>query len=348
LNTGASEGAQRLLRPLRDALADAGACLDRTALALSGGPDSAMLAVSLAQLAHEQGKKPHLLHIHHGLQAPADAWRTRVHQLGLILGLPCHSRRVRVDRDSGKGLEAAARTARYAALDAMMAALGLDHLLLAHHSGDQAETVLLRLLRGSGPTGLAAMAPVSARNGIVCLRPWLDVDRLDILQALQRFQMDSGWLAVHDPSNTQHDYTRSAVRERLAPALDERWPGWQRILGRHARLAAQTASLLEEMASADLEQLAPDAGDGSFSLAAWRQLSPARQAQVLRYWLARQGQRAPTQARLDELMRQLRRLHALGHDRAMRLRHDRVWIVCRRGRVLLETAQTPPHPQSEK
>ncbi len=325
-------------RAVQAALDQAGVTPDQIAVAVSGGPDSAMLAVTLAAIGHACGRLPHLLHIHHGLQKQADAWRERVHELGLILDLPCHSRRVRVETQGGLGLEAAARHARHAALRDMMDTLRLRFLVLAHHRDDQAETVLLRLLRGSGPTGLAAMAPVSERDGIVLLRPWLDVDRLDILQQLQRFQMRTGWLAVHDPSNYQDSFTRSALRERLAPVLDQRWPGWQRILARHARLAAQSAELLDAVARADFEQLQPDAGDDSFSLAAWRGLAPVRQAQVLRYWLAQAGLRAPTAARLDALMRQLRGLHALGHDRAMRLRHAGRWIVCRRGRVRLEAA----------
>lgn len=325
---------------LRTAIATAirqhGLTLDRVALAVSGGPDSAMMAVELALLAQQIGGQPHIFHIHHGLQASADQWREHVHDLAQLLGLPCHSMAVSVAADTGKGTEAAARDARYQAMRQLGDRLGVDHIFLAHHRDDQAETVLLRLLRGTGPTGLAAMAPVSSRNGLTFLRPWLNIPRAAVLQQMQCFFMASGWAPVYDPTNHDARYTRSAVRERLAPALNQRWRGWQAVLARHAQLAAQTAEILQEVAEADLQGLAPSADGYSFCLKRWRALSPARQAQALRYWLQQCGQRAPTEARLNDIVRQLRGLHALGHDRQMRVRHADAVIACRQGRVILE------------
>src|SRR3546814_2209002 len=98
----------------------------------------------------------------------------------------------------------------------------------------------------------------------------------------------------------------SSDLERLVPDLDERWPGWQATLLRHARLSAQARDVLDEVAAQDMSGLDCSADGLSFSLQAWRLLAPARQALVLRYWLARQGLRMPTQARLDDIMRQLR------------------------------------------
>jgi len=303
------------------------------AVGLSGGPDSALLAVELSILAESESYKPQLLHIHHGLQTPADEWSQRVHQLGLLLGLPCHSRRVEVAQNTGKGTEAAARDARYQALSQWAQDLDISFLLLAHHQDDQAETVLLRLLRGSGPQGLAAMRPAYQRSGVTYLRPWLAIPRASIWTLMQQFTIASGWQPVYDPSNYQERYTRSAVRERLAPALNARWPGWQANLGRHARLAQETSLVLDEVADSDLATLAPSVDCLSFSLEHWRDLSAARQANMMRYWLRMHGLQAPTEARLAELMRQLRGLHALGHDRQMRLRHAGHWIYCERGRV---------------
>ena len=136
-----------------------------------------------------------------------------------------------------------------------------------------------------------------------------------------------------DPTNADDRYTRSALRERLVPALDERWPAWRSVLARHARLSAQTNAILDEVAEEDFLKLEPSASGDSFSLRCWRALSPARQALVLRHWLAGQGMQMPTERRLNELMRQLRGLHALGHDRNMRFRHGASWITCVKGRV---------------
>lgn len=305
------------------------------AVALSGGVDSAMLAVHAAAFARSAHMPLHCLHIHHGLQDSATHWRDHVHDLAHRLGLPCHSHRVQVDLWSGKGMEASAREARYLAFEALAAQAGVQHILLAHHRDDQAETVMLRLLRGSGPTGLAAMAGVSHRKGLTYLRPWLDVDRAQILKQAVVFTDASGWSPVEDPTNHSDDYTRGAVRERLTPALNARWPGWQALLARHARQSAEARSVLDEVAATDFEGLDPDADGMGFSLALWRLLSPARQALVLRWWLAQAGLPMPTDARLQELMRQLRGLHALGHDRQLSLKHAGAWVRCIRGRVVL-------------
>jgi tRNA(Ile)-lysidine synthase len=217
--------------------------------------------------------------------------------------------------------------------------LGLRHILLAHHRDDQAETVLLRLLRGAGPTGLAAMAPRVERDNMVYLRPWLDVPRAVIREAAAAYAADHGWAPVEDPSNADGRYTRAALRNLLVPPLDERWPGWQAIVARHARLADEAGQILDEVAGDDLARLEPSADGASFSLALWRQLSPPRQAQVLRFWLARQGARMPTEPRLAELLKQLRQLHSLGHDRQLVWNHARHCVRCLRGRVSIGPRQ---------
>lgn len=338
----AGTGLPGLLRPLRTTLAGLAASAGkdegplRVAIALSGGADSAMLAVHAA-LAKQQIRsiELHCFHIHHGLQEVADHWQAHVHRLAAGLGLPCHSLRVQVESNSGKGVEAAAREARYTGFGRLAEPLGITHILVAHHRNDQAETVLMRLLRGSGPTGLAAMAPMAQRDGLIYVRPWLDVDRTLILSAAEDYAQRTGWAAVSDPTNTDDVYTRGAVRRRLTPVLDERWPAWRGILARHARQARELGGLLEEVAAEDFARLDPSDDALAFSLRAWRSLTPARQTLVLRHWLALHGLRAPTEARLAEACRQLRGLHALGHDRNMRLQHEGHWIVCERGRVRL-------------
>jgi len=329
-------GADELLAAIDASLASQGGVGRDFGVAVSGGPDSAMLAVHAARAAAKAGLTMHVFHVHHGLQQVADMWRGHVHDLAQLLGVACHSVRIAIDGASGEGLEAAARAGRYRALADLARQAGVDRILLAHHRDDQAETVLLRLLRGAGPAGLGAMAPKTRREGIVYLRPWLDVSRARIVQLADAFHELSGWKPVYDPTNAQDRYTRSAVRERLAPQLDDRWPGWQAALARHARQSREAAQILNEVAAGDLAGLEPSEDGRSFSLARWRELSASRQALVLRYWLASLGLRMPSDARLNDLMRQMRGLHALGHDRQMQVRHGQALIRCVRGRVLLK------------
>ncbi len=308
----------------------------RVGVALSAGADSAMLAAHAAiAVQNIPGVELHCFHIHHGLQDLADDWARHAHDLAYGLGLPCHSLRVKVEGGTGKGVEAAARDARYQGLAQLAEVVGARHILLAHHRDDQTETVLMRLLRGSGPTGLAAMSEVSERGGMIYIRPWLEIDRAHILSIAQGFFEQTGWKPVDDPTNVQDEYTRGAVRRRLVPVLNERWPAWRSILLRHSRQARELGVLLEEVAAEDFSRLQPSHDHKDFSLSAWRALSPQRQVLVLRHWLGCLGLRAPTEARMRELCRQLRQLHAQGHDRSMRMKHDDHWIICERGRVRL-------------
>ncbi|WP_370540038.1 tRNA lysidine(34) synthetase TilS [Achromobacter sp. ACM01] len=308
----------------------------RIAVALSGGADSAMLAVHAAPVARELGMDLALFHVHHGLQDAADAWTQHARTLADMLALPLSVARVEVAQAAGKGIEAAARDARYAALAQLAREQGVTHILLAHHRNDQAETVLLRLLRGTGLVGMAAMAPLSRRDGLVYLRPWLEIGREAILHAADEVAQASGWSPVQDPTNTDPHYTRAALRELLAPALDARWPGWRAIVARHARHMGEAAEILDEVAREDFAALDPSDDGASFSLQAWRGLSEARQAHVLRHWLERNGARMPTDGRMRDLLRQLRGLHSLGHDRQLRVEQAGHVIRCHRGRVWVE------------
>jgi tRNA(Ile)-lysidine synthase len=317
------------------ALAQTSSFRGRFGVAVSGGIDSSMLAVHACHWARAHYVTLHLFHVHHGLQIEADEWQHRVHDLAHQLQVPCHSVRIRVEPASGKGVEAAAREARYRALARLAEKAQVSHMLLGHHQDDQAETVLLRLLRGAGPHGLAAMSPLSVRHGLCLIRPWLDVPRKTLEALANEYAARTGWYPVADPSNQEDLYTRSALRNRLVPSLDDRWPAWRTNVVRHARQSAEAREILQEVALNDFEWLEPSADKTSFSLAKWRALSPARQAHVLRYWLDSPGLLMPSEARLRELMKQLRNLHALGHDRQMRLQHANHIISCEKGRVTL-------------
>ena len=329
--------ASRLITALRTALAALPSAPVRLAVGLSGGIDSTMLAVTATELARESSIPLCFFHVHHGLQVAADDWARQVQALGALLTVSVYEARAKISELAGQGIEAAAREARYQAFVNLAHEHQVDHILLAHHRDDQAETVLLRLLRGAGVQGMAAMAPHTRRDGVVYVRPWLEIDRCHILAAGEHFAYIHDWFAVNDPTNSDPCYTRAAVRTVLTPVLNQRWPGWQVIVARHARQMADAAEILAEVAHADLNSLDLADEGRSFSLAKWRGLSRARQVQVLRYWLATQGTRMPSDARLSNLSRQLMQLHSLGHDRLMKVEHAGHVIYCHRGRVWIDT-----------
>jgi tRNA(Ile)-lysidine synthase len=324
------------VRALQQALA--GIPADRAvAVALSGGTDSVALALVAAQVCVQRGQALYFFHVHHGLMPEANAWAEHVSVFARLLDVPLVVRHVQVNLAQGLGTEASAREARYQAL----AALALEHqvvaLLLAHHQQDQAETVLLRLLRGAGVLGLSAMQDDVTRRGMRLLRPWLDIERKELIAIAQEFAGRTGWQAVQDPSNTDPHYKRGAFRTELLPVLEKHWPAWRQTLVRHAKQAAEVTEILDEVAALDWLTLEPDTSGQSFSLKAWRDLSLARQALVLRYWLEQQQVAMPGERRLADLMRQLRQLHALGHDRELLWQHGSHTVRCLRGRVSLSS-----------
>lgn len=324
---------QQLLRPIDDLLRQipTGTAIG---LGLSAGADSAMLAVHSAAIASKLGLRLHCIHIHHGLQQPADAWLEQAHKLAANLKLPCHSKRLQFAVKK-TGLEAAARQARYAAMKAIADKLGIAYVLLAHHQNDQAETVLFRLLRGAGPLGLGAMSSCTEKNGIFYIRPWLNQPREIIMQSAKAYAQQTGWQFVKDPSNTDTRYARGVLRTEVAPILDKHWPSWRSTLTRHAQQAQELSSLVDASLAKTWLELEPDSNNQSFSLALWRAQASWMQAQLIRYWLDLNKLNMPSQARMNEWLKQLRSVHQMGTDRNLSLKHDKHLIQLKHGRVCL-------------
>lgn len=267
------------------------------AIALSGGRDSAALLHACAAW-RDAGARVRLvaLHVNHGLHADADVWERASAHMAEGADVEFHARRVHVATDAGQGIEEAAREARYAALEALCAETGASLLLTAHHQDDQAETVLLQLMRGAGLDGLAAM-PVVRRGTVPLLRPWIDVPRSDIEHYAQAHALT--W--VDDPSNDDPRYARNALRP-LLKGMVAHFPGYRDALARSAAHLAEAAELVNEIAQADLQQIASPQGLSVAGLAA---LSSVRQRAVLRLWLGLDGMRAVSARRLEDLRTQL-------------------------------------------
>lgn len=301
---------------------------------LSAGADSAMLAVHAAVAAKSMQLNLHCLHIHHGLQTPADEWLNKAHKLAYLLGVPCHSRRLNFTINK-IGTEAAARNARYAALSDMANKLGIKYILLAHHLNDQAETVLFRLLRGAGPQGLAAMSDTVIKDDIIYIRPWLNQARDLIIEAANKFAKATSWQAVKDPTNIDKQYARGIIRTEIAPIFDDYWPAWRQNFARHAKQAADLNKWLAETQRQLWLQLDPSNDQQSFSLELWRRLEDWQQAPILRYWLQINELNMPSQARINAWLEQLRHVHQSGTDRNVTLKHGNKIITIKKSRVCL-------------
>lgn len=289
----------------------------RLCVGLSGGCDSVSLLHALVQcwpIAQISA-----VHVHHGLSPHADAWADFCVDLADSLAVPLALHRVTVDRCAGLGLEAAARTARYA----VFAGQSCDALLLAQHRGDQAETVLFNLLRGSGLLGAAGMPSDRIEGGLRILRPLLSVTRL----AIETYARDQGLSWVEDESNSDLQFSRNYLRHRTLPELAERFPGCEGALAGAAERFGEAQALLDELALQDW-RLAAD-GDAA-RLAVLRTLSLPRLKNLLRYRLRLLGWQAPVANRLNEFARQLQ---VAGPDRHPELCLPAGRMFCRHGAV---------------
>ncbi|MCP3709332.1 tRNA lysidine(34) synthetase TilS [Paraburkholderia sp. CNPSo 3274] len=289
----------------------------RIAIAYSGGLDSSVLLDAAVRVAG--AARLVALHVHHGLSPNADAWLAHCEATARAYGVTFDAMRVELARDAAAGVEAAARDARYRALDAMCAAHGAQALWLAQHADDQAETVLLQLLRGAGLAGLAAMAPARAPvNGVARMRPLLALLRAQ----LERYAHAHGLHWIDDESNDDTRYARNALRHDVMPALSAHFPGYRDALARTAAHAASSQGLLDDLARIDLRDVGRE-GDSTLSHAALLALDDARALNLLRYWMRSLGLPAASAARLADMLRQLREVarddlngHALRVDHA--------------------------------
>jgi tRNA(Ile)-lysidine synthase len=269
----------------------------RLCVAYSGGVDSSVLLHALvrARASDAAFAELHLsaIHIHHGLSANADAWAAHCDAIAKSYGIECSVVRVKVDGTKETGIEAAARYARYAAL-LEHAARNRSTILLAHHARDQAETVLLQLLRGAGPAGLAAMPESSSPFA----RPLLHVEKAEIDAYAQQFSVAH----IVDESNADNRFARNRLRNAVWPTLAGAFASAERTLARAAQWQQESDELANELAQLDALRCT----DGETIIVnAWRELSSARRRNVLRRWLAKRGIATPSSERLVEWEKQL-------------------------------------------
>jgi tRNA(Ile)-lysidine synthase len=248
----------------------------------SGGLDSTVLLHRLAADPTVRARGLRAIHVHHGLHPHADDWAAQCAQACAALGIALDVVRVEVPLDRGAGLEAAARAARHAACVAALR--DGEVLVLAHHRDDQAETFLLRALRGSGPDGLGAMQAWRRFGRGWLWRPLLEVPRALLEHHAREHRLQ--W--IEDPSNADEGHDRNFLRRQVLPLLGRRWPQAAASLSRCAQLQRETRLLLDDedaRALALVRCIDPACVDAD----ALATLPPARRARVLRRWLAELG-----------------------------------------------------------
>ena len=245
----------------------------RFIVAFSGGLDSTAVLAALADVAAEHEKPLVAIHVNHQLHANAGAWARHARDVADRLGVPLQVETVTVATD-GDGPEAGARNARYAALLGHVAPG--DWLLTAHHRDDQAETLLYNLLRGSGPAGIAAIAPIRRFGDGWLARPLLDVDR----DALRAWLESRGIPWVDDPSNSESQFDRNFLRNEVLPLIESRWPGVATRLARSAAHAREAVALADELADDDI--LLAGGDPARLSVSVLNALSLPRRNNVLR------------------------------------------------------------------
>lgn len=266
----------------------------RLTVALSGGVDSVVLLDLLDRLRGELDFSLSAVHVNHQLNPRAAAWADFCRDLCVSRGLTLHVEAVRVRKRGELGLEAAAREARYGVLLAQAA----DYVVLAHHLDDQAETVLLNLLRGSGVRGVSGMPPVRQAAGPMLLRPMLDVPREVILAYANKRKL--AW--VEDDSNADVTLARNFLRHEVLPGIEGKFPAYRDTLLRASRNIAEASDLLDELGGIDLGH---GVRDGCLSTAYLGSLSQPRAKNLLRVFFESQGAPMPDAVRLHEMLHQL-------------------------------------------
>ena len=273
----------------------------RWCVAFSGGPDSTVLLHLLQSWCsnHPGGTPPLVaLHVNHGMQGDADSWQVHCESLCHSWNIPIIVHGATVE-SAGQGVEAAARQARYQYFEAEIKTG--DVLFMGHHLDDQVETFFLRLMRGSGLSGLSAMPQRRDLGGGELIRPMLKMERSLLADYITAHQLS----AIADPSNLDTSLDRNYLRQAVLPLLEERWGGYRQTVARAAEHAAVSQAVVNECLPA-LKTVFSVMGDPGIEQKELNSGSVDAGMIKLRRWLRSGGYSMPDRLLLQEFMRQLR------------------------------------------
>ncbi len=271
-------------------------------VAYSGGLDSHALLHLLAK----QHAIIRAVHVNHGLSENALQWVEHCKQVCAELNIDLTVISIEVKPKKGESLEAVARTLRYQKIFSQLQTGEI--LLTAHNQNDQAETLLLQLLRGAGPKGLSAMPEISERHH----RPILNYSRAEIVDYANQHQL----LWIEDESNQNLSFNRNFIRHQIMPKLTERWPSAHKTIARSAVLCAEGAELLYDLAEIDSITVLNQKSN-TLIISNLNKLGAPRQANLLRYWLQYLGLPLPSQIKIKQIQQEV----MLAREDAMPLVH---------------------------
>jgi tRNA(Ile)-lysidine synthase len=339
-------------RKSKPSLKAASLAAKRIGLALSGGLDSVVLLDTVCKAVKANSNdltEIWVFHIHHGLQKPADQWLDFCEKLAKKYQVHFDFRLLHFTDLSQGNIEARARAERYDALTDLCIEHGIEDLLLAHHQNDQAETVLLQLLRGSGVAGLSGMplhrTSVNQGDPISLWRPLLNQSRAD----LEAYAKECKLKWVEDPSNQNTRYRRNAIRKDIIPRLEKIQPGAIANLARSATVLAQSQVLLDRLAKLDGKDIFQGSKLKLAPLLTLAKTGHPAANNVMRYWLKLNDLAMPSQERLESWWKDLK---AVKPDSNLEWQHDEASIYlwrsvlqithCKAGRWIFQnvTAQS--------
>lgn len=295
---------------------------DHVVVALSGGVDSVVLLDLLVPLAATMKFKLFAVHVDHGISGNADQWVKFCCNLCRTLAVPVSVSHLKISKQPGVSLEAVARQARYQIFSRLKA----DFIVLAQHLNDQAETLMLQLLRGAGVKGLAAMPVIRKQEPATApkiLRPLLEISRGTIEQYAQQNKLD--W--IHDESNDNTSFDRNFLRHEIFPLLEKRYPSYKTSFSRSSRHLAEATHLLDDLAALDKKK---GFVAGKLQTEHLRQLSLPRARNLFRYTLTQQGVTLPSTAKLDDILQQLR---SVKNDNKLHINFGDHEVRCYRGAI---------------
>jgi len=312
----------------------------RIAVALSGGLDSVVLldSVCKTQATNKHPAEIWAFHIHHGLQKPADDWFIFCEKLAKKYQIHFDFRLLHLGHEPTQGnVEARARAGRYEALAELCSEHGVKDLLLAHHQNDQAETVLLQLLRGSGVAGLAAMSEVrELKNSSTVIQLWRPLINQSKAE-LEAYAKANKLKWIEDPSNQNIQYRRNAIRKQIMPRLEKIQADAVAGLARSANVLAEAQSLLDRLAKQDGSTVIVQKGLQVKPLLALAQKDLPAANNLVRYWLKSHGLAMPSQERLASWWKDLAVVKA---DAQLEWLHDGLRIRLWRGLLQISQAQS--------
>ena len=324
------------------------------AVAFSGGLDSTVL-LHATVLAHGPNNV-YAFHIHHGIQQEATGWQQHCKKIAQQLG--CHFDTRNIQLPNTSNVEAQARDYRYQALREMCEAHQIEDLLVAHHQDDQAETVLIQLMRGAGLAGLSGMpaSKLAKQNKLSKLkntaseniqptnlhiwRPFIDLRRSD----LEIYAKENQITWIEDPSNQDESYRRNAIRKTLLPQLEKVQPGAIPNLARSARHLAEAQDLLNQLADIDLGLISQSPGLSKTNLLRLYKTNQSRAKNALRRWLSKQGLVHPSEDRLVSWFAELQQVRV---DALLQWEHDGMLIRLWRGHLSVEQPKSQQKNQQK-